>query len=132
MLSDNLASSGGGAYGGTLNNCIVYYNSAPNGSNILNSICNYCCTTPNPGGVGNIANEPQFVAQGSVSFRLKISSACIDAGNNNYASGTTDLDGNPRIVNGVVDMGAFEYQGPMAMSIWSNTTTPEVEDDRTG
>ena len=51
-------------------------------------------------------------------YRLRIDSMCIDAGDPNYVSGTTetDLDGNPRVVDGdrydsaVVDMGAYEYQ----------------------
>ena len=110
-LSSNTASSGGGASGGTLNNCIVYYNDAAIGPNFSFSIFNYSCTTPNSGGVGNITNEPMFVDRVSGNFRLKIGSACIDAGNNAYASGTTDLDGHPRIVNDVVDMGAYEYDG---------------------
>ncbi|MFH1859797.1 MAG: choice-of-anchor Q domain-containing protein [bacterium] len=41
-------------------------------------------------------------------------SPCIDAGLNTARgiSGTSaDKDGNPRITNGIVDMGAYEYQG---------------------
>jgi hypothetical protein len=45
-------------------------------------------------------------------LRLQLTSPAIDAGNNAVVpSGvTTDRDGNPRIVNGVVDMGAYEVQ----------------------
>ena len=126
VLSGNSATYGGGAYYGTLNNCIVYYNDAVTGPNFQDSTLNYSCTTPSPGGVGNITNEPQFVDQVSGNFRLRIDSACIDAGNNAYVVGTTDLDDNSRIVNGVVDMGAFEYQA--VATIWPSTTTPGVED----
>ena len=121
-LSDNSASSGGGgASYGALNNCIVYYNSAPNGSNILGSTCNDCCTAPRPSGVGHITSEPLFVDRASGDVHLRKGSACIDVGNYAEVSGTKDFDGNPRIVNGVVDMGAFEYQGPRIVGI---TITP--------
>ncbi|MCK5529007.1 MAG: hypothetical protein KAI74_04945 [Kiritimatiellae bacterium] len=36
-------------------------------------------------------------------------SPCINAGSNANAPGDSDLDGNPRIVNTSVDMGAYEY-----------------------
>ena len=104
--------SGGGAYNCTLYNCIVYYNTASVGAN-YDSYCtlNYCCTTPLPtAGVGNISNGPLFVDSANGNLRLQSNSPCINAGNNAYVSGTTDLDGRPRIVGGTVDMGAYEFQ----------------------
>ena len=38
-------------------------------------------------------------------------SPCVNAGNNAYAIGSSDLDGKPRIAGGTVDVGAYEYQG---------------------
>jgi hypothetical protein len=100
----------GGAYASTLNNCIVYFNSAPDYSE---STLNYCCTTPLPAnGVGNITNAPLFVSPPNGDFRLQADSPCINAGNNTFATGSRDLDGNPRIVGAMVDIGAYEFQNP--------------------
>ena len=110
--------SGEGAFFGTLNNCIVYYNNPDNYFNseyIPNTILNFCCTTPDPGGIGNITNEPLFVNLAGGDFHLQSNSPCINSGNNAYVTSTTDLDGNPRIVGGTVDIGAYEYQTPTSI-----------------
>jgi hypothetical protein len=97
---------GGGTYYGTLNNCIVYGNSLPNseGTNSYGSVLNYCWTTPLP--------APLFVDQAGGNLRLQSRSPCINGGNNSYVTNTTDLDGNPRIAGGTVDIGAYEFQWP--------------------
>jgi hypothetical protein len=120
-LSGNSASyEGGGAYDSTLNNCIVYFNTAMNGANYYQDqyggVLNYCCTTPMPtNGVGNITNAPLFVNYAGGNLRLQSNSPCINAGNNAYVVGSTDLDGHPRIVFGTVDIGAYEYQTPTSI-----------------
>jgi hypothetical protein len=116
-LTGNSAEEGGGAFDCTLNNCIVYFNTATNGANFYqdqySGVLTYCCTTPMPtNGVGNITNAPLFVDQPHGNLRLQTNSPCINAGNNAYVVGSTDLDGRPRIVGGTVDMGAYEFQGP--------------------
>jgi hypothetical protein len=101
-----------GAFSCTLSNCIIYFNPDTNGANFEGGTLNYCCTTPLPtDGVGNITNAPLFVDYANGNLRLQSNSPCINAGNNTQASTLTDLDGNPRIVNGTVDIGAYEYQG---------------------
>lgn len=68
-------------------------------------------------GEGNIDADPLFVYPVPLSLdgirRLLPGSPCIDAGTNstNPPLPSTDLDGNPRIINGTVDMGAYEFQG---------------------
>jgi putative cofactor-binding repeat protein len=65
---------------------------------------------------GNISADPVFLDP-AANFHLQPTSPAIDAGANS-APGlpSTDLDGNPRIQNGVVDMGAYEFS-PATMSL---------------
>ena len=105
----NRAPVGGGAEDGTVNNTILYGNAAPDGSNYLAGNFLYCCSAPAPDGPGNISADPQFLDGGR--FRLGPSSPCIDAGATDFETArTNDLDGAPRIVHGVMDMGAYEYR----------------------
>lgn len=57
--------------------------------------------------------DPAFVNSGLGDFHLLTGSPCINSGNN-AAPGLTsvDLDQNPRIMSGVVDMGPYESFGP--------------------
>jgi len=111
-VTGNSASSAGGASGGILYNSIIYFNNAPRSANFTNVYyLMYCCTTPLPGfGIGNITNAPLFVDYAGGDLHLQSNSPCIDAGNNTFVYGTTDLDGNPRIFGGAVDLGAYELQ----------------------
>ena len=103
---------GGGAYGSALHNCIVLFNTGGAAGNYLACSLNYSCTIPLAPGAGNITNHPVFVDPVNGNFRLQSNSPCINAGKNAYVVGTTDLDGNPRVSGGTVDMGAFEFQNP--------------------
>ncbi len=111
---------GGGVFGGVLQNCIVYYNKAPTGANydqFSQTEFDFSCTTPLPtNGVGNITNAPLFVnTNGWSDLRLRYGSPGIDAGTDLSAILTTDLDGNPRPLDGdgdgvaAFDMGAYEF-----------------------
>ena len=62
-----------------------------------------------------MTGDPRFVDSSHTNYRLPRNSPAIDAGDNSAISGlVTDLDGNPRIVDGdsngrlIVDMGAYE------------------------
>jgi hypothetical protein len=89
--------SGGGVDSSTLNNCIVYNNHAPDQSNWVLSLMNYCCTQPMPRGIANITNDPRFLKPAAGDFRLDPNSPCINSGLNSGNIGALDLDGNPRV-----------------------------------
>jgi hypothetical protein len=114
----NSGDEGGGVIWSTLKNCIVYGNSG-NGdlANYRECAFTNSCTTPAPGGTGNLTNDPQFVDSGAGNYRLQTNSPCVDAGNNAYAPGTADLDRNSRISGVRVDMGAYEVQVPPAPAL---------------
>lgn len=107
-----------------INNSIIYGNS----SNIItlgnsnytlsHSLVQGATSTANGNLNGNTTN-PLFVAAPSHStapfstggdYQLQLGSPCINSGNNAYvpAGVDVDLNGNPRIDNGTVDMGAYE------------------------
>ena len=133
LLAGNTAAEGGGATQGTLINCtiagnhatmirggvsggtqvnaIVYFNTAvSNDANHGGSVMSFTCTTPLPAGTGNITNNPLFVNVAFGNYRLASASPAINKGNNAAVIGAIDLDDNPRIDFGTVDMGAFEFQ----------------------
>ncbi|MCC7300117.1 MAG: hypothetical protein IT583_03460 [Verrucomicrobia bacterium] len=61
-------------------------------------------------GVGGcITNDPHIVQSADGQWRIGYGSPCINVGNNGYATTAIDLDGNVRVVDGIVDMGANEY-----------------------
>ncbi len=116
LTGNSADTDGGGAYLGTLNNCIAYYNVArQSGANYSGGSINYSCTIPRPGGAGNLTNAPLFVDLAGGNLHLQSNSPCINAGLNAYAPAGLDLDGNPRIVGGTVDVGAYEFQTPSSL-----------------
>jgi hypothetical protein len=115
LIANSAGQIGGGVDSATLNNCVVYYNSAQSSTNYSSPSFRYCCTTPLPFGLGNITNEPAFVNLAVGDFHLQTNSPCINSGNNSDATMSTDLDGNPRIIGGTVDIGAYEFQTPASI-----------------
>ena len=110
---------GGGVDSSALTNCIVYFNNSPINQNYSGTnYMSWCCTMPlptaGPGdtiiGVSNVSSAPVFADAAHGNYRLYPGSPGIDVGNNSVAVGTNDLDGNLRIVNGTVDLGAYEFQ----------------------
>jgi parallel beta-helix repeat protein len=105
---------GAGSYYGQLNNSIIYYNEAGAYSATYNSLLTNCCASSLPltFTANSFTNEPRFVDAINGDFHLQSDSPCINAGNNSLTTNTNDLDGNPQIVGGTVDVGAYEYQYP--------------------
>jgi len=132
-IANNTASRGGGiyclhGYGPTNNNTILWGNTASFSGNQIYTGENTCTVTLNYCDYANGANDvvgggtvtanncinldPLFLDALNKNYRLQATSPCIDRGDNSYvpAGVITDLDGNPRIQNGTVDMGAYEFQ----------------------
>jgi hypothetical protein len=132
LFRNSTVNEGGGAAGSTLNNCtvvsndygglyfcaannsIVYYNNhgfAIDNYFPIGSTLNHCCTYPS---AGALTNDPGLILT-SGDLHLQNNSQCINSGDNALAANSTDLDGNPRIVAGTVDVGAYEFQSPTSV-----------------
>jgi hypothetical protein len=140
IVSNSAGINGGGTYTGILNNCTICNNYATNSgggtchATLRNSIvwantagqsnnnhgaCSFVfsCTTPLPGGLGNISDNPSLWG----GYCLADGSVCIDTGTNAYAPMPYDLAGNPRIYNSIVDMGCHEYvPEPLLWHVWAS------------
>jgi hypothetical protein len=93
-------------------NSIIYHNTGGNFANVKTIY--YCCTFPG-GLLGGTTNAPLFVNEAAGDFHLQSNSPCINSGNNAYVVVTNDYDGNPRVVGGMVDIGAYEYPNPASV-----------------
>ena len=152
LIAYNSAVEGaGGTQSSDLGNCTVYKNTGTRGiddSTAFNCIVventphnysqsktiSYTCTTPLPtNGLGNIDTDPLFVDSINSNFFLQAFSPCIDTGQNEGLMHDIDLDGRPRVINGRVDMGAYEFrfdagvrallQGPYSTNLHAMSTT---------
>ena len=125
LVYDNVAGDdGGGAYieeGAQLRNCTIADNAATDkGDGIrvnspgaaYNTII-YFNGTENVSGSGTLANcctvDPHFYNRPADDYTIT-GAPCKDVGNNTYVDWNQDLDGSNRIVNGTVDIGAYEVQ----------------------
>jgi len=113
---------GGGIYNDSpassaLTNCILWQDTAGTAGNEIydsgifsGSGVTYSDVDGGWNGTGNIDTDPCFVDAPSGDFHLRDTSPCIDAGANAAPSlPATDFEGDARIINGQVDMGADEF-----------------------
>jgi hypothetical protein len=120
IARNQAAEIGGGVFrlAGAITNTIVYFNTAPAGTNVNTYVgFAYSCAPELTGGTGNTTADPQFGNSGSGFglsftngvFSLRNSSPCRNTGTNLswMTLAATDLEGKPRVV-GIVDMGAYE------------------------
>ncbi len=126
-LTGNSAAQGGGGYGFdsfhihancTLYNSIIYSNLAALSTNCACTQYDSCLPSGEGFQVsGNVNAPPQFINPATGDFRLQPTSPCINAGNNSVLASylftnSFDLDGNPRVAGGTVDIGAYELPSP--------------------
>lgn len=122
-----------------LTNCVVYGNTTNNvvgvqiGGNGTHTVT-FSDIQGGFSGAGNISGPPLFADPASNNYRLTAGSPCIDTGSNAAVPVelTTDLAGNPRILDGnavppaIVDMGAYEVADCNANGI------PDTQDIASG
>ncbi len=142
-IAGNYAKSqyGGGVYCGNttrkhlLENTIIYgnSNSTPDSATrnyylVESDIITFtnCCLAPELSGapatysVGTITSDPLFVAPASLNYHLHPASSCINQGANRaWMEDAVDLDGAPRILYDIVDIGCYERLLPHAGTIFS-------------
>jgi hypothetical protein len=121
-LSLNLAESGGGIYGEdtsqlTINNSILWGNRATISNNEMYQInnataeVNYSIVQGGYIGTNNLDADPLFVAPSTSNFNIQGNSTAFNKGNNLAFPPEIKIDvaGNPRITNGIIDIGAYEF-----------------------
>lgn len=111
-------SRGGGFYGSTvISGCILWSNTAESSPQIYGGpTISYSDVEDGYSGEGNIDADPYFVDLAGGDYHLSPGSPCIDAGDPCYIQepNETDIDGEPRVMSGHVDIGADEFSEEVA------------------
>lgn len=143
IVNNSASNNGGGTFGCGVCNSVVYYNIAPTNADASSTSPRFSCLNPLPTGIptfNNITNAPLFVDPDHGGYQLQSNSPCVNSGDNGYVITATDLDGNPRIVGGTVDIGAYELQTPVSrisyawlqqygLPITTNSNTGDPDND---
>ncbi len=130
LIVGNVADDSGGIHYTVTTNCTLTDNYLEGSgyldasdSVLLNSIISNNDTSL-AGGTNQLincyTNNPLFVDAANGDYRLAYHSPCIDAGSNAFITTAFDLAGNPRIVNGTVDIGAYESLAVIHVSLDGN------------
>jgi hypothetical protein len=108
------AGLGGGVYiaGGSqcvVKNCIFWENTGGSIGGSGSKLVTFSDVQGGCAGEGNIDLNPLFVDPSNGKLHLQAGSPCIDSGSI-VSVPPRDVGGQPRVINCVVDMGAYEYQ----------------------
>ncbi len=109
------------------NEAVIRFNNVF-GNEVLGASANYHTTPDRTGSADNISADPKFANSAIGDFHLQPDSPCVNAGSTALAPGDwPDTDGQPRLHDVAVDIGADESDG----TIW-NVPTPVVRVSPTG
>ncbi len=98
------------------NNIICFNDIGVAKAPVLYHNCVYGNTVRNYGtyaspGATDFSADPMFVDSAASNFHLKVGSRCINGGANRIEGlPATDIDGLPRVMDGTVDVGAYEFE----------------------
>jgi alpha-tubulin suppressor-like RCC1 family protein len=92
-------------------NCIIYGNGDGELKGRTLFDVTFSCIEDGYTGQGNISSDPCFMDADANDFHLAANSPCIDTGDPDLEpdANETDIDGEERVINGRVDMGADEF-----------------------
>jgi hypothetical protein len=106
-------------------NCIVWGNTGGSlsGASSGSSTVSYSDIEGGFPGTENLDDNPLFLSPAGNDYHLTADSPLIDTGNNNTPAPlpTTDLEGNPRIIGGTIDMGAYEFDASCSVGEGSDS-----------
>jgi len=117
IIINSATANGGGLWCDTyqtITNTILWDNSSPSGPEIFGFpptiTVSHSCIKGGWSGPGNINKDPLFLNETKGDYHLTFTSPCKDNGDN-AALGLPDKDfeSDPRIANGILDMGADEF-----------------------
>ncbi len=138
-ISGNSSVDGGGVFNfhasPMLNNTILWGNTASgNGNQIAMYLgvegittLNYSCYGNGTNDIyvddgtiiadnNNITDDPEFIDAGNGDYHIYGISPCAGSGDNSYNSENTDIRGEARIQNSIIDMGAYEWTAGVDLS----------------
>lgn len=105
-------------------NSVIFHNAGSIILDLASASASYSNIEGGWEGEGNIEEDPLFLESGDYPYALSHDSPCVDAGTpdtTGFHLPVNDILGNPRIWNGRIDMGAFE---------WNNIGVEEFQDSR--